>query len=183
MTSSCKHSLCVTALLFQPRRCMATNEQQWEWAADQPRPPVATWRRVRGTRSGSCRAGSEAPSPLAHRGSCSCWWRRRSAGWSGRVRCASLWHASVFDLNPVCHKRQCLNWMLSDSQQKNVRHDATHAINCISGSVTRHCNTYYVKAQRKKVCLITTNTVGRISGCWGASPLMSQMLFPKQPYS
>lgn len=95
MTSSCKHSLSVTALLFQPRRCMATDGQQWEWAADQLRPPVATWRRVRGTRFGSCRAGSEAPSPSARRGSCSCWWRRRSAGWSGRVRCVSLWHPSL----------------------------------------------------------------------------------------
>lgn len=90
--------LSVTALLFQPRRCMATDGQQWEWAANQLRPLVATWRRVRGTRSGSCRAGSEAPSPSARRGSCSSWWRRRSAGWSGRVRCVSLWHASFFNI-------------------------------------------------------------------------------------
>lgn len=72
--------------LSQPRLCMATDWQQWEWAANQPRPPVATWRPVRGTRSGSCPAGSEAPRPSARRGSCSCWWRRKSAGWNGRVR-------------------------------------------------------------------------------------------------
>lgn len=90
MTSSHICSLWITARLSQPRLCMATDGQQWEWAADQLRPPVASWRRIRGTRSGSCRAGSEAPSPLARRGSCSCWWRRRSAGWSGRVRCVSL---------------------------------------------------------------------------------------------
>ena len=76
--------------LSQPRPCMATNWQQWEWAANQPRPPVASWRPVRGTRSGSCPAGSEAPRRLARRGSCSCWWRRKSAGWNGRVRCVSV---------------------------------------------------------------------------------------------
>lgn len=70
-------------LLFQLRLYMATD---WEWAANQPRPPVATWRPVRGTRFGSCPAGSEAPRPLARSDSCSCWWRRRSAGWNGRVR-------------------------------------------------------------------------------------------------
>lgn len=41
---------------------------------------LVSWRRVRGTQCGSCRAGSVAPSRSARSGSCSCWWRRRSAG-------------------------------------------------------------------------------------------------------
>lgn len=88
--------------LSQPRLCMATNWQQWEWAANQPRPPVASWRPVRGTRSGSCPAGSEAPRRLARRGSCSCWWRRKSAGWNGRVRCVSVTVLFLCLINVFC---------------------------------------------------------------------------------
>lgn len=139
MTSSCKYSIWATACFSQPRLCMATDGQQWEWAADQLRPPVATWRRVRGTRSGSSRAGSEAPSPLARRGSCSCWWRRRSAGWSGRVRCVSLHYQAFFN---ICARYSRINSIWSQNITKPelnaVRLAAekceTWAINCASGS-------------------------------------------------
>lgn len=94
-------NLCALSL-SQPRLCMATNWQQWEWAANQPRPPVASWRPVRGTRSGSCPAGSEAPRRLARRGSCSCWWRRKSAGWNGRVRCVSVTVLFLCLINVFC---------------------------------------------------------------------------------
>lgn len=75
-----------TSLPSQSRLCMGTDRQQWEWSADHLKPPEATWLHVRGTLFAYFRAGSEAPSRSAPRGSCSCWWRRRSAGWSGRVR-------------------------------------------------------------------------------------------------
>ena len=82
--------LWTTALLSQPKLCMATDLQQWEWAANQQGPPVATWRPFRRTRSGSCPTGSEAPRPSARSVSCSYWWRRKSAGWNGRVRYREL---------------------------------------------------------------------------------------------
>lgn len=75
-----------TSLPSQSRLCMGTDRQQWEWSADHLKPPEATWLHVRETLFAYFRAGSEAPSRSAPRGSCSCWWRRRSAGWSGRVR-------------------------------------------------------------------------------------------------
>lgn len=86
--------------------CMATDGQQW--SADHLKPTHASWLPVRGTLSAYWWAGSEAPRRSAPRGSCSYWWRRRSAGWSGRVRWVCL-HEPHLKLNiPVIMVCVCL---------------------------------------------------------------------------